>query len=218
LEGRHQPEQRQPQHSLDFVGILDSRIEIFEAKAQTDAQQQAREETDLEVSPQIGARRGPRHFRRIDDANVARFQVAGDICLAAALQQSREHRLVGRRITGQDAVLGGGAVQLLGFRTLLVKRRLQGALVRLSGQVVVANGLHDLLHFTGQTALGGINCRLDAGHVGVTHAEFLAELPLLTLQLVEFDLELLNERVVENRRERIETRAIGLNPGDLVVG
>ena len=47
-------------------------------------------------------------------------------------------------------------------------------------------------------------------------AELLRHLRLLSLQLVQLHLELLDERVVEDGREGVDRRAIGLNVSDLV--
>src|SRR5882762_8992511 len=214
---RHEAEERQPEMRLDLVGRLDPVIEVLEEERQADRQREAADKCEQQVGRRAGARRAPRHLGRVDDADVARLELARNSRLLGALHQAVENLSVAEGVALQRAVVDALAIERQRVVLLLLERVDQALLLRLSGFVLVVGRLDDLGDFALNLRFGGLDPQADLDHVGVTRPELFRELRLLPLQLRQLALLLLDEGVRQDRRERVERGPVLLKRAHLLV-
>ncbi len=95
----------------------------------------------------------PRRFRRIDDPDVVRPQLAGDAGLLGALHQDCRKSGGCSRPRVRAPVLDRLAIHRQRFALLLVERLGETALLTLRGEILVADRLHHLGHFAFELGL-----------------------------------------------------------------
>ena len=128
VEHRNHSKERQTELGLELVGLLDAVVEILEEEGQADAEERAAEQRHDQVIELVRARRLAGGFGPIDHANIAGFQLAGNI--GFRLRWSRPANMVWLLAASRAGRRGRGAIQLLRFGALLIQRWLQRALVR----------------------------------------------------------------------------------------
>ena len=202
---------------LHFVRRLDPVVEVLEEEGEPERERPAAEEREQQIRGRVRTRRSARHFGGIHDADVAGLQLGAHARFLRALQQALEDLPVGRVVALQRAVVDSLAAQRQRVTLLLVERARQRLLLDERCLVFVPHRLDDFRDFSLQLALGELDRVRDLQHVRVARPELLGELCLLTLQLGDLPLLLLDERVREDGRERVEGVAIVLQPAKLVV-
>ncbi len=141
LQTGNQSQRRQPDHILHVVRRLHRVVQVGQEKRQTHASHQPQHQSERQVLPHVRACRRRRHFRLIDDANVARLEARRHARFLHALQQPVVQLLVGLHLSFDDVVLDARFAQLVGQRFLLFESRGQQPLARQRRLVFLAGVL-----------------------------------------------------------------------------
>src|SRR5206468_304304 len=96
--------------------------DVLEEERESDSEDAADDRRERKVEQLARRRRLARTLRRIDDADVARPQLAADARLLGALEQAVVNLLVALHVALEDAVIDRLPVHPLRFGLLLVER------------------------------------------------------------------------------------------------
>ena len=193
---------------FDFFRRLDTAVEVFEEKGDAACEEKPTEQRERQAQEHSRRRCLSRHLGAIDHTDIARLELPGDAGFPRPLHQALVNLAAALYLALEDAVFDRLAIhgESLGF--LLVEGGGQAVFLGQGRLMLGAHRLHDLGDFRFERRLGVLNCRSDLHHVRVPVAEPLAQLSLLPLESRKLRLLLLDERVAEDRRERVEQRWI----------
>jgi hypothetical protein len=160
-ERRNHPQERQSEAPRQLLGALDPVVEILEEERQSDGEDRSRQHADQQVVARVRRRGTPGCFRRVDDADVAGAELAGNGGFRPLHRLSKICRLdVASRLS---AVLPPPAIEVSASR---FRSRAWVRLRSVTEREVVLHRL-DHMAISPWISFGRANRRCDFHHLGM---------------------------------------------------